>query len=157
MHVVWARIFLSPRMISRTHSARPCVAWRAGTTTLFLAPLDCLKIPALTCGLQVEVGDGGRILWWHTQLELSLLIPCIRGLIKYIDTKAKWRHLKKLTYKGTLRQLFICLGPRNSYPPYTLYVYTVYLFIQGRGGELNQREEERGNRSQSWVENTIMT
>jgi hypothetical protein len=33
----------------------------------------------------------------------------------------------------------------------------VYLFTQGRegeGGELNQREGERGNSSQSWVENT---
>jgi hypothetical protein len=42
-------------------------------------------------------------------------------------------------------------------------VYTVYLFTQGRGrgGELNQREEERGNRVeyrfQSWIENTNMT
>jgi hypothetical protein len=38
-------------------------------------------------------------------------IPKIRnrryGLIKYIGTKAKCRHLKKLTYKGTLRQVFI--------------------------------------------------
>jgi hypothetical protein len=29
------------------------------------------------------------------------------GLIKYIDTKAKCRHLKQLTCKGTLRQVFI--------------------------------------------------
>jgi hypothetical protein len=37
--------------------------------------------------------------------------------------------------------------------------YKVYLFTQGRGegGDLNQRECERGNRSQSWVENTNMT
>jgi hypothetical protein len=33
------------------------------------------------------------------------------GLINYIDTKAKCRHLKKLTCKGTLRQEFICLRP----------------------------------------------
>ncbi len=30
-------------------------------------------------------------------------------LINYVDTKAKCRHLKKLTCKGTLRQVFICL------------------------------------------------
>jgi hypothetical protein len=34
-------------------------------------------------------------------------------------------------------------------------------FTQGRGGELNQREGERGNngeyRSQSWIEHTNMT
>ncbi len=29
------------------------------------------------------------------------------GQIKYIETKAKCRHLKKLTCKGTLRQVFI--------------------------------------------------
>jgi hypothetical protein len=29
------------------------------------------------------------------------------GLINYKDTKTKWRHLKKLTYKGSLRQVFI--------------------------------------------------
>ncbi len=33
------------------------------------------------------------------------------GLINYIDTKEKCRHLKKLTCKGTLRQVFICLRP----------------------------------------------
>jgi hypothetical protein len=33
------------------------------------------------------------------------------GLINYIGTKAKCRHLKKLTRKGTLRQAFICLRP----------------------------------------------
>ncbi len=29
------------------------------------------------------------------------------GLINFIDTKAKCRHLKKFTCKGTLRQVFI--------------------------------------------------
>jgi hypothetical protein len=35
-------------------------------------------------------------------------------------------------------------------------VYTVYLFTHetGEGGELSHREGERGNSSQSWVENT---
>jgi hypothetical protein len=57
---------------------------------------------------------------------------------------------------------------QNTIPPpplhtvYAFTVYVLYLFKQGRGGgELNQREEERGNkggyRSQSWVENTNMT
>jgi hypothetical protein len=53
----------------------------------------------------------------------------------------------------TLRQVFICLEAQNPiFPPpsptlymYTLNVYIVYLFTQGRGvggggGELNQRE-----------------
>ncbi len=31
--------------------------------------------------------------------------PPIHGLTNYIDTKAKCRYLKKLTWKGTLRQV----------------------------------------------------
>ncbi len=31
----------------------------------------------------------------------------IHGLINYTDTKAKCRHLKKVTCKGTLRQVFV--------------------------------------------------
>jgi hypothetical protein len=30
-----------------------------------------------------------------------------QGLINYIDTKAKWCHLKKITCKGTKLQVFI--------------------------------------------------
>jgi hypothetical protein len=57
---------------------------------------------------------------------------------------------KKLTFKETLRQVFICLMSRTLYPPplHTVYEYTVFLFTQewgdGGGGEgefeLNQRE-----------------
>ncbi len=78
------------------------------------------------------------------------------GLIKYIDTKAKCRHLRKLTYKGTFQQVFLrvyrleMLVFVNCYsvapltfslvqlpPPlpcvkkYTVYTYTV---CNGRGG-----------------------
>ncbi len=49
--------------------------------------------------------------------------------------------------------------PYHPPPPlYTVYVFTVYLFTQGRGGgKLNQREGHRGNSPQSWVKNTNMT
>jgi hypothetical protein len=47
---------------------------------------------------------------------------------------------------------------RAPYTLYTLYLYTYSHKKRGMGGELNQREGERGNtgeyRSQSWVENT---
>jgi hypothetical protein len=43
------------------------------------------------------------------------------GLMNYKDTKAKGRHLKKLTCKGTLRQVFISLIPP---PPVTHCIRT---------------------------------
>jgi hypothetical protein len=33
------------------------------------------------------------------------------GLINYVDTRAKFRHLKNLSVKELLRQVFICLRP----------------------------------------------
>ncbi len=53
-------------------------------------------------------------------------IPWSHGLINYTDTNAKYRHLKKFAYKGTSRQVFVCLIS----PPYTLFTY-MYLFTQG--------------------------
>ncbi len=66
--------------------------------------------------------------------------------INYIDTKAKYRHLKKLTCKGTLRKVFISLRPRTPYPlSYTLYTCIQYIYSHREGGvgELNLREGER--------------
>ncbi len=120
-------------------------------------------------------------------------------LINFIDTKAKCRHLKKLTCKWTLRQVFLCLSPprllgfclgwssnfigsesgqihsvkllqnvvfsRTQHPTpspsHTLSVqyvlYVLYFETGGGGRELNQREGDRGNSSQSWVEYRIPT
>jgi hypothetical protein len=74
-----------------------------------------------------------------------------RRKIRLIEGNAKCRHLKKLTCKGTLRQVFISLRPRTHIPP------PLHTQKRQAGGELNQREGERGNSSQSWVENTNMT
>ncbi len=52
-----------------------------------------------------------------------------RGKKRLIESKTKYRQLKKSTRKGTLRQAFICLRPRTSYPLpslHTVYVDTVY-------------------------------
>jgi hypothetical protein len=70
--------------------------------------------------------------------------------------------MQNLTCKGTLRKVFICLRPRTRYHPPPLYTLCTYSHREGgEGGELNQRERERGNRgyyrSQSWVEKTKMT
>ncbi len=77
---------------------------------------------------------------------------------------------KKFTYKGILRQVFICLRPRIPFPlpqiTHCIREYcTVYLFTQGRGeGESWTREKVRGatqeiadHTAASCVENTNMT
>jgi hypothetical protein len=77
------------------------------------------------------------------------------GLINYIDTKAKCRHLKILTCQGTLRHVFICLRPpsllgfclgwsSNFVGSESGQIQSVksgrIWFSTGQGGELNQRE-----------------
>jgi hypothetical protein len=78
-----------------------------------------------------------------------------RRKIRLLEEIAKCRHLKKLTCKGTLRQLFIYPRPRTPSPPPPLHT----VMYMGVGGDLNQREGEieKSNSSQSWVENTNMT
>ncbi len=55
---------------------------------------------------------------------------------------------KKLTCKGTLRQVFICLRLRTPYPPplHIVCMYTVNLFTQGRG---------RGGGKESWTREKV--
>jgi hypothetical protein len=74
---------------------------------------------------------------------------------RLIEGNAKGCHLKKLTCKGTLGQVFICRRPRTPYPPplHIVYVYTVLINTgQGRGESCTR---EKG----IWacVENTNMT
>ncbi len=64
-----------------------------------------------------------------------------RRKIRLIEGNAKCRHLKKLTCKGTLRHVFICLRPPFAH---CIPVYSVYLFTHGRGGESLTREKVRG-------------
>jgi hypothetical protein len=83
-----------------------------------------------------------------------------RRKIRLIEGNSKCCHLKKLIYKETLRQVFICLRPGAPYPPPITHCIRVYSILINtgkgeRGGEL--REGERGNSSQSWVKNTNMT
>ncbi len=65
------------------------------------------------------------------------------GLINYINTKAKGRHLKNLPAKDLVAGVHLSV----LYPPpphYTLYTY-MYLFTPRRGrGESSTREKGRG-------------
>ncbi len=67
--------------------------------------------------------------------------------IRLIEGNAKCRHLKQWTYKGTLRQVFVCPRPRTSYHPpslHTVYVYIVNLFTQGRGRRVEPERRVEG-------------
>ncbi len=74
--------------------------------------------------------EGGMVPGFSSMCLSPLFNGCGRRKIRLIETNAKCRHLKKLTCKGTLRHVFICLRPKTpNSPPYTLfsvYVYTVY-------------------------------
>jgi hypothetical protein len=77
----------------------------------------------------------------------------MRIKIRLIEGYAKCLHLRKSTFKGTLRQVFICLRPRTPYLSlYNVYVYTVYLFTQRRGGRVEP--ERRGDGQQGSVQIT---
>jgi hypothetical protein len=41
----------------------------------------------------------------------TFLVAFTHGLINYVDTKAKFRHLKKCSWKGTFQQVFVRLRP----------------------------------------------
>jgi hypothetical protein len=67
---------------------------------------------------------------------VNAAVSADRREIRLLEGIAKCRHLQKLTYKGTLRQVLICLKPRTTYPPsHTVYVYTVYTYAIKEGGE----------------------
>jgi hypothetical protein len=57
-----------------------------------------------------------------------------RRNIRLIEGKTKCRHLNKLTLKGTLRHVFICLRPKPQIPPYTLYTCIQYTYSHREGG-----------------------
>ncbi len=48
---------------------------------------------------------------WKDILHFNSVECARHGLINYINTKSKCYHPKKLTYKRTLWQEFICLRP----------------------------------------------
>jgi hypothetical protein len=98
-----------------------------------------------------NVTPWGGELWLHS---LKLNTHALRK-IRIIEGNEKCRRLKKLTCKGNLRQVFICLRPRTPYPlplhtvhvqfVHTVRVYsTVYLFTKGRGGEGGEMNEIEG-------------
>jgi hypothetical protein len=69
---------------------------------------------------------------------MKKVLGYVHGLINYIDTKAKCRHLKRFTSKGVfLFEAQNAVPPPPPPPTHCIRVYTdtVYLITQGRGGE----------------------
>jgi hypothetical protein len=52
--------------------------------------------------------EGGGI---SSKVIQTFLVAFTHGLINFVDTKAKFRHLKKFSWKGTFQQVFIRLRP----------------------------------------------
>jgi hypothetical protein len=116
---------------------------------------DTLARQAGSVDLGEQSHEGGKVskaenknrCFFHVFRELllskkgAMLLPIER--LK--EGNSKCRHLKKLSCKGTLRQVFICLRPRTPYPPpvHTVKVYTVYFFAQERGGGRTEPERRR--------------
>ena len=108
----------------------PCSACKPVKNSVHMEPKESNSKPGIP---QLTAGTPG---YHQPSGEASQGVGWNRGKIRLIEGKAKCRHLKKLTWKGTLRQLFICLRPRIPYSPplpNCIRVYTVYLFTQGRG------------------------
>jgi hypothetical protein len=85
--------------------------------------------------------------WDHLCAELYVIITCEgtnRRKRRLIEGKAICRHLKKLTCKGTMRQVFEAQSPIPSTPtpPYTLepVQYFIYTSKRERGIELKQEK-----------------
>ncbi len=75
----------------------------------------------------------------HWALSSSMQ-PTHHGIIKYIATEAKCRHLYKFTCKGALRQVFyLSEAPCPPMTPYLPPLHIVYVDTVVRG-RANQRE-----------------
>jgi hypothetical protein len=83
-------------------------------------------------------------------VHIQLPVLSQRRRTRLIESNAKCCHLKNLTYKRTLQQVFICLRHRTSYPPpytpYTCIHYTYSLTEGGWGGRV--KPERRGEGQQ---------
>ena len=84
----------------------------------------------------------GFDLW---RIYCTTLEPRKRRKRRLIVSNTKCRQLKKLTCKGTLRQVFICQRPITSYPPppYTLYTCMQYTYSHREGGRGRVEPERR--------------
>jgi hypothetical protein len=78
-----------------------------------------------------------------TGADEDVLNGLTRRKIRLIEDNAKCRHLKKLTCKGTLRQVFISLRPPPL--PFTHYVRVYRILIHtGKGGEVEPERRLEG-------------
>ncbi len=71
-----------------------------------------------------------------------------RRKIRLLEGNANCRHVKKLTCKGTLRQVFICLTPRAPFSPtpftHCIRVYSILIHTGKEGGGRVDRGEGEG-------------
>ncbi len=85
---------------------------------------SCIKSMFLKCFPYAKPPFNPLLFWFQTKCTLFRKKKRKNegndGLISYTDTKAKCRHLKKLTCKGTLGQVFFCLRTNPPLPGFCL-------------------------------------
>jgi hypothetical protein len=137
--VTWLSYIYGPELIVRWHIT--C----AGIAHLCLTRLHYLNLGNLY--LEVQYSRPAYSL-------VPMLYASVHGLINYIDTKAKCRHLKNLSVKEFCGR---CLSVRGPPPLHTVYVFTFYSFNrEGEGGRAYQRDggataHEAGSNIPKWL------
>ncbi len=87
---------------------------------------------ALTCRAVTR----RKVIRWKEAKDELTIFRSVWNLDRTHRRQCKMRLLKKLTCKGTSQKVFICLRPRTSSPPYTLYSireYSAGIFKQSIG------------------------
>ncbi len=92
--------------------------------------------------LYVRLGEKDKRRLWKRIIRVAESL--VRRKIILIEGNSKCRHLKKLTCKETLRQVFICLRPRTPYTPPPLHTASILIHTRKMGrGESGTREKAR--------------
>ncbi len=117
-----------------------------------MGPTGLSKLHLVQCTVSANFKNKENYI--KTALFKFLNIHTDRRRIKLIEDNAKCRHRNKMTCKGTLRHVFICLWTRTPYPPplHTItFIHYIVLLIHTRKGGGGRVEPERRLEGQQFI------